>query len=132
MIIIERRGFNYVFFVYSSSEEWDNLIVSNIKNCKNTYVFDPYSYRGRYPDSVKFIKSIPTTRRFMGVRLSDTFIFINSVNTEISRKFIDNMVPFRRTYYLIRIELRDLVKLVKKRELELCCRRSMKTIQKYV
>ena len=131
MIIVAQKGTNSTFFVCSSIEEWDNLIVSNVKNCKETYVFDPHSYRGRYPNKVKFIKSTPTARRFMGVRLEGAFIFINSVYIEVSKRFIKNMLPFKRSYYLIRVDLQDFIKLVKNKELELCCRRNMWRIKQY-
>lgn len=131
MIIAAQNYSDHAFFVYSSVEEWDNLIISNVKNCKETYVFDPHAHKEQYPKSVKLIKSVPTAKRFIGVRLTNSFIFINSIYVDVSKKFIKSMIPFRSSYYLIRIDLKDFTKLIKDREVDLCCRRNMWRIKQY-
>lgn len=124
---------NTLFF-YGSPEEWDNLIIKNFKNSKSTYVFDPFTYKGKYPEGINSIKSMPTALRFLGVRLDGAFIYLNSLNLKIARKFLYDMNCYRRfsnSYFIIRGDQRDLTHLLLNKCFNLCCRRNIDHLKLY-
>ena len=74
-----------IFYFCGDRAEWTRLIIKNCNKFKDVYVCDPEA--GSYPKKVKVIRSKLTTKRFLGVDLKKSAVFIKASYKDI-RKFL--------------------------------------------
>lgn len=130
VILLDTKSKRPVFYFWGSSAEWDNLIYGNLYKADNIFLCDKTAPIFKYPSRVKLIKSEITARRFLGIGLRNTLVFINAENLKILDKF-RNIVWHGATYLIFRMNREDLIDVCLTERVDLCSKRSVKYLKLY-
>lgn len=119
-----------VFYYWGSDPEWDILIYNSLKQGKDTYLWDRTANLLHYPPQLKIIKSQLTARRFLGINLRDAIIFVNAIPLyDVERALKIDWHGGR--YFIVRVDRRDLVQIILKGKVDLCCNRRAKYLRMF-
>ena len=120
-----------VFYFWGSDEEWDKLIYSSLKRYKNTYLWDKTASFWKYPPQIKVIKSQITAKRFFGLRLDPSVIFVNAI--PIQDVFnINKVISWHGgVYFIVRLGRNELLQLIATDRVDLCSKKNMKYIRMF-
>lgn len=113
-----------------SSQNWDNLIIKNSLIAKDVFVCDPCLCT-KYPKHIKVIRSMDTTKRFLlGFGGASSIVFINA---ERNPKFANADNPFwnRTNCMIIKMNIKQLIPLLKSGFLEISSKKNIRYLRFY-
>ena len=125
---VESNGNKHkIFYFCGDRAEWTRLIVKNCNKFKDVYVCD--SEAGSYPKKVKIIRSKLTTKRFLGVDLKKSAVFIKASLKEIRKFLTAGWVGC--DILVINVDMFIIVQGLRKNVLEISSKRNIQHYSKY-
>ena len=119
--IISEGNKHKIFYFCGDRTEWTKLIIKNCNKFKDIYVCD--SEAGSYPKKVKIIRSKLTAKRFLGVDLKKSAVFVKASLQDI-RKFL-NAGWVGCDMLVVNVDLFIIVQGLRKEALESSSKRNM-------
>ena len=130
-----------VSYFHGSTEEWIYLVNYHcVTQKKEIYVCDPYASPKFYHPKALVIHSTNTSRRFLGIRLNNVYVFVNDYNylkgknIRSGRESLDPILSrrVRDSKVIIRLaEVADLCDLLNSDKLEISSKRNISSYRLY-